>query len=141
MSTPSRRGFVTRATGALLIPVWGNRALGRTVDPRVAKVLTSTLAIDMHHRILWTLERCPAKVTEREGHSGAGYGDRTRLAGLGSQSITTMLSPRVKIRSYHDRIRAHTRRTASLEQARDTIGTRKGQVESVDCDHVRGFRL
>ena len=25
---------------------------------------------------------------------GAGYGDRTRLAGLGSQSITTMLSPR-----------------------------------------------
>ena len=47
MSTPSRRGFVTRATGALLIPVWGNRALGRTVDPRVAKVLTSTLAIDI----------------------------------------------------------------------------------------------
>jgi len=26
--------------------------------------------------------------------SGAGYGNRTRLAGLGSQSITTMLSPR-----------------------------------------------
>ena len=25
---------------------------------------------------------------------GAGYGNRTRLAGLGSQSITTMLSPR-----------------------------------------------
>jgi integrase len=30
---------------------------------------------------------------------GAGYGDRTRLAGLGSQSITTMLSPRAKDRS------------------------------------------
>src|SRR5262245_7466095 len=27
------------------------------------------------------------------GISGAGYGNRTRLAGLGSQSITTMLSP------------------------------------------------
>ncbi len=26
-------------------------------------------------------------------HGGAGYGNRTRLAGLGSQSITTMLSP------------------------------------------------
>src|SRR5689334_16963986 len=26
--------------------------------------------------------------------SGAGYGDRTRLTGLGSQGITTMLSPR-----------------------------------------------
>src|SRR5262249_58204669 len=26
---------------------------------------------------------------------GAGYGDRTRLTGLGSQGITTMLSPRV----------------------------------------------
>jgi hypothetical protein len=25
--------------------------------------------------------------------SGAGYGDRTRVAGLGSQCITTMLSP------------------------------------------------
>ena len=25
--------------------------------------------------------------------SGAGYGNRTRLAGLGSQNITTMLSP------------------------------------------------
>ena len=41
----------------------------------------------------WTRERRPAKVTEREGLSGAGYGDRTRLAGLGSQDITTMLSP------------------------------------------------
>ena len=27
------------------------------------------------------------------GVGGAGYGNRTRLAGLGSQSITTMLSP------------------------------------------------
>lgn len=27
---------------------------------------------------------------------GAGYGDRTRLTGLGSQSITTMLSPQDK---------------------------------------------
>ena len=26
---------------------------------------------------------------------GAGYGDRTRLTGLGSQDITTMLSPRL----------------------------------------------
>ena len=30
---------------------------------------------------------------EREEVSGAGYGDRTRLTGLGSQDITTMLSP------------------------------------------------
>jgi hypothetical protein len=43
--------------------------------------------------IFWTRERSPAKVNEREGFSGAGYGNRTRLAGLGSQSITTMLSP------------------------------------------------
>jgi hypothetical protein len=28
--------------------------------------------------------------------SGAGYGDRTRLTGLGSQGITTMLSPRAR---------------------------------------------
>ena len=30
----------------------------------------------------------------RRSKKSAGYGDRTRLAGLGSQSITTMLSPR-----------------------------------------------
>src|SRR5437763_696923 len=29
--------------------------------------------------------------------SGAGYGDRTRLTGLGSQGITTMLSPRAAV--------------------------------------------
>ena len=32
----------------------------------------------------------------RSGNGGAGYGNRTRLAGLGSQSITTMLSPPVR---------------------------------------------
>ena len=31
--------------------------------------------------------------------SGAGYGDRTRLTGLGSQGITTMLSPRANPKS------------------------------------------
>ena len=30
--------------------------------------------------------------------SGAGYGDRTRLTGLGSQDITTMLSPQTELR-------------------------------------------
>src|SRR6478672_1382895 len=48
----------------------------------------------------WTLERRRTEVLAREEFSGAGYGDRTRLAGLGSQSITTMLSPRrVRFRS------------------------------------------
>ena len=30
---------------------------------------------------------------------GAGYGDRTRLTGLGSQDITTMLSPRPELQA------------------------------------------
>ena len=30
---------------------------------------------------------------EEQRSYGAGYGNRTRLAGLGSQNITTMLSP------------------------------------------------
>jgi hypothetical protein len=30
---------------------------------------------------------------QAEAKVGAGYGDRTRLTGLGSQDITTMLSP------------------------------------------------
>ena len=42
---------------------------------------------------------CGAKMpkwSERRSASGtAGYGDRTRLTGLGSQDITTMLSPHV----------------------------------------------
>ena len=41
MSRLSRRGFVTTATNALLAPVWSNRALGQTVDPRVPKVLAA----------------------------------------------------------------------------------------------------
>ena len=44
--------------------------------------------------ILWTLEGPRLEVIAREEFSGAGYEERTRLAGLGSQSITTMLSPR-----------------------------------------------
>lgn len=80
MSTLSRRGFVTRATGALLIPVWGNRALGQTVDPRVAKVLTSTLAIDMHNHVY------PAG-TQQGGRGGdpgpaLSFADELKLSGL-----------------------------------------------------------
>src|SRR5712692_5875302 len=33
-------------------------------------------------------------------NDGAGYGDRTRLTGLGSQSITTMLSPLARTTIY-----------------------------------------
>jgi hypothetical protein len=41
----------------------------------------------------WTLEGPRPDVLGREEFNGAGYGDRTRLTGLGSQDITTMLSP------------------------------------------------
>ena len=51
MSKLSRRGFVTTATSVFLAPVWIDRALGQTVDPRVPKVLASTLAIDMHNHV------------------------------------------------------------------------------------------
>ena len=40
---------------------------------------------------------------------GAGYGDRTRLTGLGSQDITTMLSPRsryfIRLKAYGSRLK------------------------------------
>ena len=39
MSNPSRRGFLATATGALLVPVWINSALGDTADARVAKIV------------------------------------------------------------------------------------------------------
>src|SRR4051812_21911155 len=36
------------------------------------------------------------KFTPERKKRGAGYGDRTRLTGLGSQDITTMLSPHTR---------------------------------------------
>ena len=51
MSKLSRRSFVATATSALLAPVWSTRVFGQTVDPRVAKVVASTLAIDMHNHV------------------------------------------------------------------------------------------
>src|SRR5262245_56941515 len=41
----------------------------------------------------WRREGPPTELRVKKGFSGAGYGDRTRLTGLGSQGITTMLSP------------------------------------------------
>ena len=51
MCNPSRRGFVATATSAMLAPAWINRALGDTADPRVAKIVAETLAIDMHNHV------------------------------------------------------------------------------------------
>src|SRR5436305_967313 len=51
MSNRSRRGFVATATAVFLAPGWINRALGDTADPRVAKVLAETMAIDMHNHV------------------------------------------------------------------------------------------
>ena len=47
----------------------------------------------------WTLAGRDRKCFLREEFDQAGYGDRTRLTGLGSQGITTMLSPRTVRRS------------------------------------------
>src|SRR5499427_10271246 len=43
--------------------------------------------------IFWTRERSPTEVDAREGFNGAGYGDRTRVRGLGSLCTTIVLSP------------------------------------------------
>src|SRR5262245_24823050 len=43
----------------------------------------------------WRRNQRLPEVIDGKDVGGAGYGDRTRLAGLGSQSITTMLSPRL----------------------------------------------
>jgi len=80
MSTISRRTFVTRTSSALLAPLWINRALGQTVDPRVAKVLASTLAIDMHNHVY------PAG-TQQGGRGGdpgpvLSFTDELKLSGL-----------------------------------------------------------
>jgi hypothetical protein len=41
----------------------------------------------------WRRAESLQEVLQQQEVSGAGYGDRTRLTGLGSQDITTMLSP------------------------------------------------
>src|SRR5262249_17316969 len=43
--------------------------------------------------IFWTRDRRPMQIFERKGLSGAGYGDRTRVRGLGSLCTTIVLSP------------------------------------------------
>src|SRR5215210_4177992 len=50
------------------------------------------------HRKYWPRPSCCAHgaMWWNEKLSGAGYGNRTRLAGLGSQSITTMLTPQIE---------------------------------------------
>src|ERR1700685_2349652 len=53
-SSISRRGFLTTAVGAggamLLGPAWLNAAADE-VDPRVAKVISGTIGIDMHNHV------------------------------------------------------------------------------------------
>ena len=45
---------------------------------------------------LWKRDRLDLELTERYRVSGAGYGDRTRVRGLGSLCTTIVLSPRPK---------------------------------------------
>jgi hypothetical protein len=61
---------------------------GDILDTRAGhnEVMRSAFALTRYGETTFRLITGPRKV-------GAGYGDRTRLAGLGSQSITTMLSP------------------------------------------------
>jgi membrane dipeptidase len=80
MSKLSRRSFVATATTALLAPAWSSRALGQTVDPRVAAVVASTLAIDMHNHVYPT-------GTQQGGRGGdpgpaLSFADELKLSGL-----------------------------------------------------------
>ena len=70
--------------------------------PAVARVPTLPAAANQSRRSwLWRtafaerwLASRSCERNERLAKAGAGYGNRTRLTGLGSQDITTMLSPR-----------------------------------------------
>jgi membrane dipeptidase len=75
MKKLSRRSFVATATTALLAPAWSNRAFGQTTDPRVAAVVASTLAIDMHNHVY------PAG-TEQGPRGALPFADEFRLSGL-----------------------------------------------------------
>ena len=80
LSKLSRRGFVATATSAMLAPSWINRAFGTPADPRVAKIVADTVAIDMHNHVY------PAGTQQgpQGGDSGPtlSFGEELKLSGL-----------------------------------------------------------
>jgi membrane dipeptidase len=80
LSNLSRRGFVATATGAIFAPTWIDRAFGNPADPRTAKIVAETMAIDMHNHVY------PAG-TQQGGRGGdpgpvLSLGDELKLSGL-----------------------------------------------------------
>ncbi len=76
------RGVLQSRAGTEAAPPREDRYRRRSADADVTSVLRD-LTVRLRWRFMPDLKKC-----------GAGYGDRTRLTGLGSQGITTMLSPR-----------------------------------------------
>jgi membrane dipeptidase len=69
LSHLSRRTFVGTATGALLWPACVTRAFGSPADPRVAKIVAETMAIDMHNHVY------PAGTQQRPNPGGGRGGE------------------------------------------------------------------
>ncbi len=78
----SRRRF---AASAMLAPAWLNRVFGAPADPRVAKIVAESLAIDMHNHVY------PAGTEQGPQRGDAGptlsLGDELKLSGLTFQHI------------------------------------------------------
>ncbi|HEY3744263.1 MAG TPA: membrane dipeptidase [Bryobacteraceae bacterium] len=77
----SRRAFVATATSAILSPAGINRAFASPADPRVAKIVADTMAIDMHNHVY------PAGTQQgpqRGGEPGPelSLGEELKLSGL-----------------------------------------------------------
>ena len=96
MATARTRSISTKVTEGKYGDIV-DRACPRTVSKRTREFVLSAVHPDPLRLLVLAevvaLRTSIRELTKRKALSGAGYGDRTRLSGLGSQGITTMLSP------------------------------------------------
>ncbi len=141
----SRRRF---AASAMLAPAWLNCAFGAPADPRVAKIVAETLAIDMHNHVY------PAGTEQGPQRGDAGptlsLGDELKLSGLTAICAAFALDragnkqpgdARVNFLKWLDAIDAelekgHVSRALSLRDLRTAQKSgRKAIVQSVEGAH------
>ena len=144
----SRRGFATAATSAIFGPAWISRAFATPADPRVAKIVAETMAIDMHNHVY------PAGTQQGPQRGDPGptlsLGEELKLSGLTAICAAFALDragnnkpgdARVNFLKWLDAIdseleKGHVSRALTLKDLRTAhTSGRKAIVQSVEGAH------